>query len=160
MLKKRMQKKALFALFAIVLCFTLSGVSQAAEKRHERTGSEGKWMTGDFHQHTTFTDGSYPMNDLTAPGGIATEAIMDPTGLFRKGVMPQGFRFGLDFQANSEHGGIRNRDGFGNAWNTYSPSPVIGDGASGNANEHVALAVPDQPPGYTGLQRPRLHGSL
>ena len=153
MLKKKMQKKALFALFAIVLCFTLSGVSQAAEKRHERTGSEGKWMTGDFHQHTTFTDGSYPMNDLTAPGVIATEAIMDPTGLFRKGVMPQGFRFGLDFQANSEHGGIRNRDGFGNAWNTYSPSPVIGDGASAtqtNMWRWQSLISPLDIPGYSG----------
>ena len=26
-----------------------------------------KWMTGDFHNHTTYTDGSWPMNDLTRP---------------------------------------------------------------------------------------------
>lgn len=33
-----------------------------------------KWMTGDIHQHTYFTDGSYPMNDLTAARVIAASA--------------------------------------------------------------------------------------
>ena len=86
-----------------------------------------KWMIGDFHQHTYFTDGSYPMNDLTAADTIATTAVTDPTTLYQKGVMPTGFRNGLDFQANSEHGGVRARDGFGNNWTTYSPLPSIGD---------------------------------
>lgn len=88
-----------------------------------------KWMTGDFHQHTWFTDGSYPMNDLTADGVIATSPVTGAAraNLFKKGVMPQGFEFGLDFQANSEHGGVRARDGFGKNWTTYSPNPAIGD---------------------------------
>lgn len=114
-----------------------------------------KWMTGDLHQHTTYTDGSYPMNDLTAAGTIATYAWSDPTGLYRKGVMPQGFRFGLDFQANSEHGGIRNRDGFANSWYpTYTPSVVIGDGASPtqtNMWRWQSLVRTSDIPGYSGV---------
>ena len=107
-----------------------------------------KWMTGDFHQHTTYTDGSYPMNDLTAPGVIATSAWQDPAGLYRKGVMPQGFRFGLDFQANSEHGGSSSRDGFSNAWSTYVPNPAIGDAAK--MWRWQTLISTSDIPGYAG----------
>ena len=107
-----------------------------------------KWMTGDFHQHTTYTDGSYPMNDLTAAGVIATSAVQDPAGLYRKGVMPQGFRFGLDFQANSEHGGSSSRDGFSNAWSTYAPNPAIGD--AGKMWRWQTLISTSDIPGYAG----------
>lgn len=111
-----------------------------------------KWMIGDFHQHTYFTDGSYTMNDLDAPGVPAVSARLVP---WKKGVMPTGFRNGLDFQANSEHGGIRNRDGFGNAWSpTYSPSPVIGDGASPtqtNMWRWQSLIRTSDIPGYAGV---------
>lgn len=51
----------------------------------------GQWISGDFHQHTTYTDGSNP---------IAT-------------VMAKNVEFGLDWWANSEHGGGFTRDGFG-----------------------------------------------
>jgi hypothetical protein len=50
-----------------------------------------KLMAGDFHQHTTYTDGSNP---------IAT-------------VMYWNNAFGLDWWANSEHGGGFTTDGFG-----------------------------------------------
>ncbi len=53
--------------------------------------NHGKWISGDFHQHTTYTDGSNP---------IAT-------------VMAKNLEFGLDWWANSEHGGGFTRDGFG-----------------------------------------------
>ena len=43
----------------------------------------GRWMAGDFHQHTLYTDGSFSMSE----------------------VMASGFRFGLDWQANADHGG-------------------------------------------------------
>ncbi|NMC73164.1 MAG: hypothetical protein GYA56_02205 [Geobacteraceae bacterium] len=113
-----------------------------------------KWMTGDIHQHSYFTDGSYPINDLTAPGVIATFPWDNPAGLYKKGVMPEGFRNGLDFQANSEHGGIRNRDGFGRNWYpTYSPSVVIGDGASPtqtNMWRWQTLIRTSDIPGYAG----------
>lgn len=133
---------------ALALSLVLSGPVSAGQKKMAE-----KWMTGDIHQHTYFTDGSYPMNDLSAPGVIAPQAVSDPTGLYRKGVMPQGFRFGLDFQANSEHGGRFARDGFGKQWNTYSPSPVIGDGASAtqtNMWRWQSLISPSDIPGYAG----------
>jgi hypothetical protein len=107
-----------------------------------------KWMKGDFHQHTTYTDGSYPMNDLTAANVIATSAWADPTGLYRKGVMPQGFRFGLDFQANSEHGGTSGKDNFNNAWTTYTPNPAVGD--AGKMWRWQTLIRTSDIPGYTG----------
>lgn len=107
-----------------------------------------KWMSGDFHQHTTYTDGSYPMNDLTAPGVIATSAWQDPAGLYRKGVMPQGFRFGLDFQANNEHGGTSGKDNFNNAWSTYSPNPAVGD--AGKMWRWQTLISTSNIPGYSG----------
>lgn len=112
----------------------------------------GRWMTGDFHQHTYFTDGSYPMNDLTAAGVIATSAVTDPSTLYRKGVMPQGFRFGLDIQSNSEHGGVRDRDGFGNKWTTYAPNPATGDATSpaGQMWRWQSLLRSSDIPGYTG----------
>lgn len=107
-----------------------------------------KWMTGDFHQHTTYTDGSYPMNDLTAPGVIATSPWKDPAGLYRSGVMPQGYRFGVDFQANSEHGGTSGKDNFNNAWSTYSPNPAIGD--AGKMWRWQTLISTSDIPGYAG----------
>ncbi|MBT0666171.1 hypothetical protein KI809_17810 [Geobacter pelophilus] len=107
-----------------------------------------KWMTGDLHQHTTYTDGSYPMNDLTAAGVIATSAWADPTGLYRKGVMPQGFRFGVDFQANNEHGGTSGKDNFNNAWSTYGPGLAVGD--SGLMWRWQSLISPSNIPGYAG----------
>jgi hypothetical protein len=52
----------------------------------------GQYVTGDFHQHTTYTDGSYSM------------------GL----MMSKNNKFGLDWWANSEHGGSFDR------WGQYS----------------------------------------
>lgn len=113
-----------------------------------------KWMVGDFHQHTYFTDGSYPMNDLIAPGVIAPSAVKDPSVLYRKGVMPQGYRFGVDAQANSEHGGVRARDGFGNPWTSYSPFPALGDpnpvAAPANMWRWQTLIRTSDIPGYSG----------
>ena len=44
---------------------------------------QGRYGTGDFHQHTTYTDGSYTMGQM----------------------MEKSNQFGLDWWANSEHGG-------------------------------------------------------
>ncbi|NJO88458.1 MAG: hypothetical protein HC831_05425 [Chloroflexia bacterium] len=49
----------------------------------------GTYLAGDFHQHTTFTDGSWTMGH----------------------VMSKNNEFGLDWWTNSEHGGGFNRDG-------------------------------------------------
>jgi hypothetical protein len=136
--RMKLKKKVTAAVLAA--CVLSAGIAPAAEK----------WMTGDFHQHTFFTDGSYPMNDLTAPGVIATSAWNDAAGLYQKGVMPQGFRFGLDFQANSEHGGLRARDGFGANWTTYSPLPAIGDDTKGQMWRWQSLVRTSDIPGYVG----------
>jgi hypothetical protein len=53
---------------------------------------QGQYVTGDFHQHTTYTDGSYTMDHM----------------------MKKNNQFGLDWWANSEHGGGWNR------WGTVS----------------------------------------
>ncbi len=156
MLKILKQKKALFAFFAIMLCIALSGISQATEKRDEsfcKEDREGKWMVGDFHNHTFFTDGSYPMNDLTAPGVIASTPVSDTSSLYMPGTAPTAFRNGLDFFINSEHGGVRVRDGFGNNWTTYSPNPAVGDATSpaGQMWRWQSLISPMDIPGYSGV---------
>ncbi|WP_010252626.1 CehA/McbA family metallohydrolase domain-containing protein [Acetivibrio cellulolyticus] len=59
----------------------------------------GKWVTGDFHTHTFLTDGSEKEEE----------------------VVKNAFsKYGLDWMANSEHGGTSKNDPFGNAF----PSPV------------------------------------
>jgi hypothetical protein len=51
--------------------------------------AQGVYVKGDFHQHSTFTDGSWTMGH----------------------VFSNENKFGLDWWANSEHGGGFNRDG-------------------------------------------------
>jgi hypothetical protein len=52
------------------------------------TRNEG-YLTGDFHQHTTYTDGLWSFGH----------------------VMSKNYQFGLNWWANSEHGGAFNRNG-------------------------------------------------
>ena len=58
-------------MFAYILCTSASGLFAQ------------KYIAGDFHQHTTYTDGSYTMGYM----------------------MEKSNEFGLDWWANSEHGG-------------------------------------------------------
>ena len=72
------------------------------------------YLKGDFHQHTTYTDGSFTIGYM----------------------MSQNNKFGLDWWANSEHGGGSERNGrvSGNQtgttvtkyWDDYKPNPIIG----------------------------------
>ncbi len=55
--------------------------------------SDGRYLAGDFHTHTYLTDGSKTQLD------VAKHAFSD---------------YGLDWIANSEHGGTSKRDAFGN----------------------------------------------
>ena len=69
---------------------------------------KGKWLSGDFHQHTYYTDGSTTFDF----------------------VMEKNNEYGLDWWANSEHGGSRNRDGNGHLWTDtayYPTNPILGD---------------------------------
>jgi hypothetical protein len=111
-----------------------------------------QWMTGDWHQHTFFTDGTNLMGDVDMntpanPVILNGQRVTDPKATFPtnayKGVIPQGFRYGLTFQANSEHGGNRgSHDAFGRFWddtNYYSAPaattiPLLGTAATYSNN--------------------------
>ncbi len=86
------------------------------------------WVSGDFHQHTTFTDGSY--------------SIMY--------MMQKNAQYNLNWWANSEHGGGFNRNGFLSGydlfdgldanskvkttttfWDSYSPAKILGNVKAG-----------------------------
>ena len=73
----------------------------------------GKYLAGDFHQHTLYTDGSTTFDF----------------------VMAKNNEFGLDWWANSEHGGSRNRDGNGNFWDEYATNPIVGKVASSGGHQ-------------------------
>ncbi|MFZ0789517.1 MAG: hypothetical protein WAM94_07830 [Chromatiaceae bacterium] len=60
-------------------------------------------MSGDFHQHTYYTDGSTTFDF----------------------VMEKSNEYGLDWWANSEHGGNRNRNGDGDYWEALDPPVTI-----------------------------------
>ncbi len=64
---------------------------------------DSKWVSGDFHQHTWYTDGGTSF-DYT---------------------MARDNEFGLDWWANSEHGGSRNRDGNNQFWDVAYPAGTI-----------------------------------
>lgn len=75
---------------------------------HKPYHEKGDWLSGDFHQHTLYTDGSTTFDF----------------------VMEKNNEYGLDWWANSEHGGSRNRDGEGVSWldtAKYPENPILGD---------------------------------
>jgi hypothetical protein len=105
------------SIILVALCITLPTMS-----------AQPGWVAGDFHQHTTFTDGSYSMMYM----------------------MQKNAQYGLNWWANSEHGGGFNRNGYlsgydlfdgldqnGNVktatsyWDTYSPAKILGNVKSG-----------------------------
>jgi hypothetical protein len=109
---------------------SLLGIQASAQKEKEREresekerGERAGWVAGDFHQHTTYTDG---LNSFQT-------------------VMYKNDQFGLDWWANSEHGGAFPTDARGPltiagpfnenggySWTDptkYPSNPVLGDGA-------------------------------
>jgi hypothetical protein len=81
------------------------------------------YVAGDFHQHTTYTDGSYSFAH----------------------VMAKSNQYNLDWWANSEHGGGFNRDGevsgtdLGTTvyWDSYSQNPIVGTVASSSGHQNM-----------------------
>lgn len=81
------------------------------------------YVSGDFHQHTTYTDGAFSFNH----------------------VMAKNNQFGLDWWANSEHGGGFNRDGevYGTDlgqtiyWDSYSPNPIVGTVSNSGGHQNM-----------------------
>ncbi|MEI7594716.1 MAG: T9SS type A sorting domain-containing protein [Bacteroidota bacterium] len=79
------------------------------------------YTKGDFHQHSTFTDGSYSLGYM----------------------MNKDTQFGLDWWANSEHGGGFNTNGLRTGtdlganfyWDSYNPNPIVGTVASSGGHQ-------------------------
>ncbi len=67
------------------------------------TAGDSKWLSGDFHQHSWYSDGRTSF-DFT---------------------MAKSDEFGLDWWANSEHGGSRFTDGDGRFWDAAYPAGTI-----------------------------------
>ncbi len=88
-------------IFTVILCSLTTFIN-----------SQGRYTTGDFHQHTTFTDGSWSM----------------------PWVMAKENSFGLDWWVSSEHGGAYAKNGRWSGldtgkeiyWESYTPSILKG----------------------------------
>jgi len=114
---KHFWKAATVGTLALMLTFpTLSAADSVSLRSKASKGSpnlecrseKGKWLSGDFHQHTYYTDGNTTFDF----------------------VMEKNNEYGLDWWANSEHGGSRNRDGEGHLWTDtayYPTNPILGD---------------------------------
>ena len=99
-----MKTIALSALLSVSM--GLAGITPANAKV-----DKFEYLPGDFHQHSLYTDGGRPFFE----------------------IMRQNDMYGLDWWANSEHGGNRNRDGVGKYWDEYTDelgnpaNPILGD---------------------------------
>ena len=116
-MKKYLKTIALTATFIVPFMTAVSSEAKnsVSQEKHEKEQpakrcdlKKGEWLAGDFHQHTLYTDGSTTFDF----------------------VMSKNNEFGLDWWANSEHGGARNRDGEGVSWldtTKYPINPILGD---------------------------------
>jgi hypothetical protein len=98
MVRRSIKTIALSALLSASIGFT--GINASAENF--------EYQSGDFHQHTYYTDGSHEFMEH----------------------MAQNANYGLQWWANSEHGGERNRDGYNHYWDDpayYPVNPILGD---------------------------------
>lgn len=87
--------------------------------------SAQNYLKGDFHQHTTYTDGSYTIGHM----------------------MSKNNKFGLDWWANSEHGGGSVKNGrvsgsetgaeISEYWDDYKPNPIIGTSVIKNGHQEM-----------------------
>lgn len=83
----------------------------------------GFYIVGDFHQHTTFTDGSWSFDY----------------------VMQKNYDFKLDWWANSEHGGGFTMNGRESGkdlnqivyWDQYVPNPIIGSYSTSGGHQRM-----------------------
>ncbi|MBI1353152.1 MAG: hypothetical protein GC160_02315 [Acidobacteria bacterium] len=98
-----MPRRYLSHLLTVIAVALLTGLAVT-----KPAAAPGRWMAGDFHQHSTFTDGAFPTDQ----------------------VLIKGFEYGLGWAANSEHGGSGYRDGQDRAWSdpkAYPQNPIKGD---------------------------------
>ena len=111
--KRAVLKKVTLLGLGLSLAFAGNALADRKEKEKDTPKNvkmATAWLTGDFHQHTLYTDGSTTFDF----------------------VMEKNNAYGLDWWTNSEHGGSRNRDGNGNYWDDpliYPVNPILGDPA-------------------------------
>jgi hypothetical protein len=101
MVRKHLKKMGMAAFLLTTVCFMSAGSIEA--KKPETKKAKAAWLSGDFHQHTYYTDGATTFDF----------------------VMGQNYLYGLDWWANSEHGGERNRNGEGLYWDDLE-IPILG----------------------------------
>ncbi len=101
----------------------VAGLFLAAITGFNSVLSQPGYVVCDFHQHTTFTDGAFSFNY----------------------VMKKNAEYGLDWWANSEHGGGFNRDGRFSGkdmdtivyWDQYNPNPIVGTYAVSSGHQNM-----------------------
>lgn len=91
-------------LYALTALLTLSMGLACFGPAFAKPGPEGKWVIGDFHQHTYYTDGSTTFDF----------------------AMGKNNEFGLDWWSNSEHGGKRPQDGNNVKWDSRPEVTILG----------------------------------
>jgi hypothetical protein len=101
-----------YATMAACLVASALLIATPREDDQERAGA---WVAGDFHTHTYLTDGSHTEADVLAHAFGGSYATASGT------VRVPGF--GLDWMANSEHGGLGARNPFGLSWTAPSIQP-------------------------------------
>jgi hypothetical protein len=112
---KKSNYRRSFVVAALVFCI---GAACLVGSTWADRDEQGGWVAGDFHQHTTYTDGA---NSL-------------------KTVMYKNNQFGLDWWANSEHGGASGSDARGPLtingpynvnggipWSAYKSGTILGN---------------------------------
>ena len=118
--RKSILTKGLSALLGAGMIFMSSGIASANATLEQEEHKAGKWMAGDFHTHTYLTDGSHTQID----------------------VVSHAFdMFGLNWMANSEHGGAYTRNPEGVYWDNPSitpPTEFLGNPITG-ADGHQAM---------------------
>lgn len=106
-------RTSIFAAIAALGATTVIALPQADACKH---GHRAAWTTGDFHQHTLYTDGATNFDF----------------------VMSMDYDYGLDWWFNSEHGGARVTDGNGHYWDDpahYPANPILGDVAMSGGHQ-------------------------
>ncbi len=81
------------------------------------------YLKGDFHQHTTYSDGSYSFAHMMAKNN----------------------QYGLDWWSNNDHGGAFNRDGRNSGtdlnttvyWDSYASNPIVGTASTSNGHQNM-----------------------
>ena len=81
-------------ILALCGCQVLRPLGLTTQISESETPDTGRWLAGDFHNHTYLTDGS------NVPDQVFAHA----------------FQFGLDWIANSEHGGAFSRNSEAQSW--------------------------------------------